>query len=164
MAGDTHDFEYYREPGSTRGGRAQHHFVNGGGGAYLSIGSALAWPASPPVADWAYYPRTDAVVDKLDRETPPWKRPIWYWVRRFGAWPFTAEALSAVFDFNRAPFFQSFVEVHVEGTQGRVRLILHGVNGPLRWRDIQVGGGTRPAGHTPDDVVEFTLPMPDRRP
>jgi hypothetical protein len=31
----------------------------------------------------------------------------------------------------------------------RVRLIPHGVNGPLRWRDIQVGGGVRPANHTP---------------
>jgi hypothetical protein len=29
-------------------------------------------------------------------------------------WPFSVEALSAVFDFNRAPFFQSFAEVRVE--------------------------------------------------
>ena len=38
MAGDTHDFEYYRERSAT------HYFVNGGGGAYLSIGTALDWP------------------------------------------------------------------------------------------------------------------------
>ena len=40
MAGDTHDLEYYAE---RRGRRrpAVHHFVNGGGGAYLSFGTAL---------------------------------------------------------------------------------------------------------------------------
>jgi Calcineurin-like phosphoesterase len=42
MAGDTHDFEYYREDYPSPGGsRVMHHFVNGGGGAYLSIGTAL---------------------------------------------------------------------------------------------------------------------------
>ena len=47
MAGDTHDLEYYAE---RRGaGTAVHHFVNGGGGAYLSFGTALSWPAA--VAD-----------------------------------------------------------------------------------------------------------------
>ena len=40
MAGDTHDLEYYLE----RRGQGQadvYHFVNGGGGAYLSFGTAL---------------------------------------------------------------------------------------------------------------------------
>ena len=45
MAGDTHDFEYYREKiGGGETARAMHHFVNGGGGAYLSIGTALDFP------------------------------------------------------------------------------------------------------------------------
>ena len=36
MAGDTHDFEYYREKiGGDGGAQVMHHFVNGGGGAYL---------------------------------------------------------------------------------------------------------------------------------
>jgi hypothetical protein len=41
MAGDTHDLEYYieRVPGPS-GERVMHHFVNGGGGAYLSLGTA----------------------------------------------------------------------------------------------------------------------------
>ena len=40
MAGDTHDLEYYLEQ---RPGRADvYNFVNGGGGAYLSFGTALA--------------------------------------------------------------------------------------------------------------------------
>src|SRR5712671_6580061 len=41
MAGDTHDFEYYRDNIVGDGpARVMHHFVNGGGGAYLSIGTA----------------------------------------------------------------------------------------------------------------------------
>ena len=52
MAGDTHDFEYYHEQwGPPAESRSMHHFVNGGGGAYLSIGTALDWPAVPPVPD-----------------------------------------------------------------------------------------------------------------
>src|SRR5947209_5783637 len=45
MAGDTHYFEYYREPYEAGGEpRVLHHFVNGGGGAYMSIGTPLDWP------------------------------------------------------------------------------------------------------------------------
>ena len=48
MAGDTHDFEYYREKiGGGDSARVMHHFVNGGGGAYLSIGTALDFPKQP---------------------------------------------------------------------------------------------------------------------
>lgn len=157
MAGDTHDFEYYREPGED----GARHFVNGGGGAYLSIGTALDWPSVAPVQDYGFYPRTDAVAAKLQNETPLWKWPAWWWVRRFGAWPFSVEALSAVFDFNRAPFYQSFMEVRVERSAARVVLALHGVNGPLRWRDIQTGGATQD-GKKDDDPVEFVVPWISR--
>jgi hypothetical protein len=159
MAGDTHDFEYYRD---TSSGPAVDHFVNGGGGAYLSIGTALDWPEQAPVNDYAFYPRTDAVTDKLNGETPAWKWPAWWWARRFGAWPFSIEALSAVFDFNRAPFFQSFVEVRVERSAGRIVLATIGVDGPLRWRDLQVGGAVVPAGRGADDPVEFVVPFVPR--
>jgi hypothetical protein len=75
MAGDTHDFEFYREKyHSNRGEREMLHFVNGGGGAYLSVGTA-------------------------------------------------------------------------------------GVNGQLRWRDIQVGGNVKPAATSDDDPVEFIAPI-----
>src|SRR6185436_8492938 len=160
MAGDTHDFEYYRETYEDSAGRGvMHHFVNGGGGAYLSIGTALDWPATVPVRDWAFYPSTDAVRAKLDAETGAWKWPAWWWIKRFGGWPASVEALSGMFDFNRAPFFQSFVEVRVEGTQRRVRFILHGVGGPLRWRDLQSSGTLPPAGAGPDDPAEWIIPM-----
>jgi len=65
-----------------------------------------------------------------------------------------------VFDFNRAPFYQSFMEVRVERSAARVVLALHGVNGPLRWRDIQAGGGTRPANQADEQPVEFIVPWP----
>jgi uncharacterized membrane protein HdeD (DUF308 family) len=160
MAGDTHDFEYYREEyNSGDGTRVMHHFVNGGGGAYLSIGTALDWPSTAPVQYWAFYPSTEAVRAKLENETGRWKWPVWWWIKRFNAWPASVEALSGMFDFNRAPFFQSFMEVRVEGSAQRVRLILHGVHGPLRWRDLQIGRAVRPKGARPDDPAEWVVAM-----
>ncbi len=155
MAGDTHDFEHYIDGSSTA---PTHYVVNGGGGAYLSIGTALDWPKRPAFTDYAFYPRTDALRAKLDAETPFWKWPAWWWVRRFGAWPFSVEALSAVFDFNRAPYFQSFMEVRVERSRSRVVLAVIGVDGPLRWRDLQIGGG-RAVDQSADDAAEFVIEM-----
>jgi len=156
LAGDTHDFEYYRD---ARSGEPLHYFVDGGGGAYLSIGMALDWPQQAALDQYAFYPRTDAVAAKLNAETPFWKWPAWWWVRRFGAWPFSVEALSAVFDFNRAPFFQSFLEVRVERSQRRVVFAVIGVDGPLRWRDLQTGGWGEPAALATDALVEIAVPM-----
>jgi hypothetical protein len=160
MAGDTHDFEYYREKFDSEGtAGVLHHFVNGGGGAYLSIGTALDFPKEPPVGDWAFYPRTDRLRSKMDAEMPLWKQPFWYWIKWFNAWPFSVEALSGLFDFNHAPFFQSFMEVRVERSRKRVVFILNGVHGPLHWRDLQTGGAVRPPGAAPDDPVEFIVQM-----
>jgi len=131
MAGDTRDFEYYREKiGGDGAVRVMHHFVNGGGGAYLSIGTALDFPEQPAVGDWAFYPRTDRLRAKMDAEMPIWKQPFWYWINWFNAWPFHVEALSGLFDFNHAPFFQSFMEVRVERSKRRVVLVLNGTHGP----------------------------------
>ena len=110
----------------------------------------------PAVGDWAFYPRTDRLRDKMDAEMPLWKQPFWYWIKWFKAWPFSVEALSGLFDFNHAPFFQSFMEVRVERSKKRVVLILNGVDGPLRWRDLQTGGALFPAGASPDDPVELS--------
>ena len=158
MAGDTHDFEYYREILPDGGDR--HYVVNGGGGAYLSIGTALDFPPDPDVEDWAFYPSTDAVTEKLETQTPRWKWPFWLWVKHWNGWPTTSEWLSAIFDFNYAPSFQSFVEVRIERSRERVRMIVHGVDGPLHWRDIQVGGAVMPPDAAPDDAVELVLPLP----
>ena len=137
MAGDTHAFEYYVDYVNGAGGaRPVYHFVNGGGGAYLSIGGALRWPGAPPTETWAFYPGPEAIRAKLDAETPLWKWPIWAWTKRFGSWPVSTETLSGMFDFNQAPFYQSFMEVRVERSKRRVVFALHGVNGPVRWRDL----------------------------
>jgi uncharacterized membrane protein HdeD (DUF308 family) len=162
MAGDTHDFEYYRERIGDDPSRVMHHFVNGGGGAYLSIGTALDFPDRPPVADWAFYPRTDRLQAKLDGETPLWKQPFWQWIKWLKGWPVSVETLSGLFDFNRAPFFQSFMEVRVERSKARIVLNLHGAEGPLRWRDLQVGGALPPPEATRDDFVEFIVPFESR--
>jgi uncharacterized membrane protein HdeD (DUF308 family) len=159
MAGDTHDLEYYAEPGSGSS-PVVHHFVNGGGGAYLSFGTALAWPARAPTAEWAYYPGVDAVARKIEAQTPWWKRPAWWWTRSFGAWPFTAEWLSAAFDYNVAPFFQSFVEVRVEPSANRVRVIPYGVHGQLNWAAVASSESLRSRGPEGDASVEWVVPMP----
>ena len=95
----------------------------------------------------------------MDAEMPIWKQPFWYWIKWFGAWPFHIEALSGLFEFNHAPFFQSFMEVRVERSKRRVVLVLNGIHGPLQWRDLEIGGTVLPAGATPDDPIEFVVPM-----
>lgn len=76
------------------------------------------------------------------------------------AWPFSVEWLSAAFDFNVAPFYQSFVEVRVEPSQRRVRLMPFGVAGRLRWNDSQDSADLILAGAAGDEFAEWTLAMP----
>jgi uncharacterized membrane protein HdeD (DUF308 family) len=158
MGGDTHDFEYYKEP--TEGGRSTYHFVNGGGGAYISIGTALSWPKKPLVEECGFYPRSDQLIGSLDAYTAAWRWPLWLWVKHLGAWPSTTEGTAAAFDYDHSPFFQSFVEVRVEDSTNSVRLHLHGANGRLRWRDLHVEGARTPNGGGKDDFVEFAFPLP----
>ena len=157
MAGDTHDLEYYME----RSGSSPpvHHFVNGGGGAYLSFGTALSWPADVPAGEWSHYPNRQSVAQKIEARSPLWKRPAWWWTTQFDAWPFSAEWMSAMFDYNVAPFFQSFVEVKVELSAHRIRVIPYGVRGRLTWAEVAASPGVRP-GNTPDDgFVEWLIPV-----
>jgi 3',5'-cyclic AMP phosphodiesterase CpdA len=157
MAGDTHDLEYYEEPLNGRSGPVTvHHWVNGGGGAYLSFGTSLAWPARPDLAGWAYYPNRRDVVEKIVVQTPWWKWPAWVWTRSFGAWPSSAEWLSAMFDYNVAPFFQSFVVVTVDPAARHVVIRPWGVHGPLTWSDFDRSEGPgAPPG--PDREVEWIV-------
>jgi uncharacterized membrane protein HdeD (DUF308 family) len=164
MAGDTHYFEHYQEPYEAGGATStMYHFVNGGGGAYMSIGTPLDWPKRPAVPDCAFYPRKDFVIDKLDRETPVWKEPLWLWVKHLHGWPLTAESLAGAFLYNRAPYLQSFVEVRVESSKDQVRLIPHRARGLLRWRDLETFGALKPSGVTDEDAVEFVIPSSKRR-
>jgi uncharacterized membrane protein HdeD (DUF308 family) len=165
MAGDTHYFECYQEPYEANGAtRTMYHFVNGGGGAYMSIGTPLDWPKQPAVPDCAFYPRKDFLIEKLDRETPAWKTPLWLWVKHLRAWPLTAESMAGAFLYSQAPYLQSFVEVRVENSKAQVRLIPHGTRGPLRWRELETFGAVMPTRKTGEDPVEFVIPMSRRNP
>jgi hypothetical protein len=79
------------------------------------------------------------------------------WIKRFNAWPI--EACSGFFDFNYAPFFQSFMEVRVERSRRRVVLVPNRTHGPLQWRDLQTGGTVLPSGGSLDDPAEFIVQM-----
>ena len=112
MAGDTHDLEYYRE----RGRAARRH------GAslrqrrrrrlsQLRHGAGLAG-APAPTADWAYYPdrrRGHGQDRRIHTVVEATGLVVDAALRRVAI--FSAEWLSAAFDYNVAPFFQSFVEV-----------------------------------------------------
>jgi uncharacterized membrane protein HdeD (DUF308 family) len=163
MAGDMHYFEHYQEQYTVeRKTRTMQHFVNGGGGAYMVIGLPFDWPRTPDLPVWTYFPRKDAVINKLDAQTPFWKMPLWLWVRDFKAWPLSGYIMSAAFDHNKAPFFQSFVEIQVRNSKDEVRFIPHGANGPLRWRDLENFQALMPPGKMENDRVEFIVPMPPR--
>lgn len=159
MAGDTHDFEYYHELAKNNDGHTMHHFVNGGGGAYLSIGTALAKAYTMPTEDYAFYPSKDPLINKISNNTAWYKYPAWWYTRKFDGWPFSAEWLSAAFDYNVAPFFQSFMEVRVEPSKKRVRYILYSQYAPLQWKDITTTPGARPDGVKPEDFVVWSFPM-----
>ena len=158
MAGDTHDLEYYSDP-PLDGTPQVYYFVNGGGGAYMSFGTALAWPARPATTEWAYYPDRESVVRKIQARTPWWKRPAWWWTSAMGAWPFSPEWLSAAFDYNVAPFFQSFVEVKVEPSRNQIRILPYGVHGQLRWRDLAHSSAVVLGSETPDGLAEWVITM-----
>jgi hypothetical protein len=54
------------------------------------------------------------------------------------------------------------MEVRVERSKSRVVLALYGVDGPLRWRDLEIRGAVLPPGAAPGDPVEFVIPAPAR--
>lgn len=159
MAGDTHDLEYYKELQQEGDGHVMHHFVNGGGGAYLSIGAAMAPASTRPAEDWAIYPARVPLMQKIDTLTPRWKFPAWMWLKKFDGYPFSAEWLSAAFDYNQAPYFQSFMEIKVERSKNRIRLIPYGIHGQLIWSDFDLGGKVKPTHAHDTDKAEWVFPL-----
>ena len=132
MAGDTHDLEYYAEPSGDGAGRAPLRQRRRRRLSELRHCSRLA--ARAATAEWAYYPDTppsrrrssaDALV-----EAPGVVVDAGF--RRLAV--LSGMALGA-FDYNVAPFFQSFVEVRVEAIREP------GARDSLRRaRAIEVGG------------------------
>lgn len=159
MAGDTHDLEYYNEPASNNNNHTMHHFVNGGGGAYLSIGTAMAKPGNMPTKDFAFYPSHDPLVKKITENTSWYKYPAWWWTKKLNGWPFSAEWLSAMFDYNVAPYFQSFMKIKVDAAKKQVTLIPYSNHGRIKWSNMTSTAGARPAAATMNDFAEWVISM-----
>ncbi|HMQ67517.1 MAG TPA: metallophosphoesterase [Ignavibacteria bacterium] len=160
MGGDTHDLEYYVERNfNDDPENVLYHFVNGGGGAYLSIGAAMKPHDEMPEKEWAHYPATDPLINKIEANNSILKVPAWYWTKNLGGWPFNAEFLSAAFDYNNSPFFQSFFEIRVEPSKGTISFIPYGVNGQLQWKDIETSGNIIPPDKTPESGVEWVYEL-----
>ena len=100
------------------------------------------------------------VTGKIDATTPWWKRPAWWWTRSLGAWPFSAEWLSAAFDYNAAPFFQSFVEVARRAVGESRPPDAAGIHGRLRWSDCSVRHRCPPARHPTSSSGSSGSPEP----
>ncbi len=62
-----------------------------------------------------------------------------------------------MFDFNRAPFFRSFIEVRVERSNNynRVEYALRGANGPIRWVELHTSNAKLPASAVQGEFVDF---------
>jgi Calcineurin-like phosphoesterase len=160
MAGDTHDMEYYLEPLKGKDtGRVMHHFVNGGGGAYLSLGASLKPQDRMPEKVWAHYPPAAPFINKIEANNSWIKRPAWIWTKKYNGWPFSAEWLSAAFDYNKAPFFQSFMEIEINPSQNKIKLKAMGINGPLKWSEMEYSKGLKPAELPADAAVEWQFPL-----
>lgn len=160
MAGDTHDLEYYVEPPTQNSkGKNMYHFVNGGGGAYLSLGAALKPKEQMVQKIWAHYPAAAPLIKKIESNNSLLKQPAWYWTKTHNGWPFSAEWLSAAFDYNKAPFFQSFVEIKVEPSRNKVTVIALGPKGPLKWSDMEYSEGAKPTNAPNTSPVEWTFSL-----
>jgi hypothetical protein len=62
-----------------------------------------------------------------------------------------------MFDYNVAPFFQSFVVVTVEPAERRMTIRPWGIHGPLAWKEVERSRPMVPSGSTPDGVVEWVV-------
>jgi hypothetical protein len=62
-----------------------------------------------------------------------------------------------MFDYNVAPFFQSFVVVTVDPAGRQITIKPWGVRGPLTWKDLDRSKEDLPAGVAPDGPVEWVV-------
>jgi hypothetical protein len=51
------------------------------------------------------------------------------------------------------------MEIKVEKSRNRIRLIPYGIHGQLRWSDFEYGGTAKPASAHDDGFAEWVLPM-----
>jgi hypothetical protein len=62
-----------------------------------------------------------------------------------------------MFDYNVAPFFQSFVVVTVDPNARTMTIRPWGVRGPLTWRDLDRSPSMAPPGSESDSAVEWIV-------
>ncbi len=154
MAGDTHDLEYYLE--ALPEARSMHHFVNGGGGAFLTIGSSFGVPSDRITEVWAHYPTRQAITDMLNANLPTWLMPLWWWTQKFDGYPFSSDVLSTAFDFDKSPFLNSFLLVEVDSVKRQIRIVPYGVKGRLLWSDL---ARSESMSVQPQREAEWIIPM-----
>jgi len=75
MAGDTHDFEYYRERSGADAARTMHHFITGGGGV-SEHRDRLDFSEGTSVGDWLFIRGPTAFAAKMEAEMPLWKQLV----------------------------------------------------------------------------------------
>jgi hypothetical protein len=51
------------------------------------------------------------------------------------------------------------MEIKVEKSKNRIRLIPYGINGQLRWTDFEYGGKGKPDNAKATDLAEWVLPL-----
>ena len=113
-----------------------HYFVNGGGGAYLSLGAVLQWPGDPPTAEWAFYPEPRCGCPE-DRMANPVVEATGLVVDGplSGVAVLGRVSLGAV-RLQRGAVLPELRRGPRRGLARRVRLLPYGVHGRLRWRDL----------------------------
>ena len=62
-----------------------------------------------------------------------------------------------MFDYNVAPFFQSFVVVTVDPVGRTVTIRPWGIHGPLAWKDFERSTTMMPQGAELDQPVEWVI-------
>ena len=160
MAGDTHDFEYYREKiGGGGAARVMHHFVNGGGGAYLSIGTALDFPEHAARGRLGILSEDRQPSRQDGGRDAAMEAAVLVWIKWFNGWPFSVEACPACSISTMRPSSRASWRCESERSKKRVVFVLNGVEARCAGETCKPVSALFPAGARPDDPVEFIVLM-----
>jgi hypothetical protein len=151
MGGDTHSYQHYEVKYITHKGTSHraHHFVNGGGGAYLSAPVDLNWHTptgmTPLEQRFVYRDPDHDIVDqvllktifpsakelraKFTGQTEGWALRRWLVGREPGL---LSRGLTNALDHDRSPLLQSFVTLSMAHTAAgwRLRVVPWFTKGP----------------------------------
>lgn len=151
MGGDTHSYQHYQVKYITKAGvsHTAHHFVNGGGGAYLSAPVDLNWHTptgmTPLEQRFVYRDPDHGIVDqvllktifpsarelraKFTGQTDGWALQRWLIGREPGL---LSRGFTNALDHDRSPLLQSFVTMSMARAQAgwRLRVVPWFTKGP----------------------------------